>query len=158
MFSRTLLRTSKNYFFSINPLSELKHTITINIENLNQNIDLFLRDFDLIIRVLIDQVVHLLRVNGSVRVQLLYQVFHVGTNVVVKTYIRVSLDFCLLELFSELFHSVDVFAFFRGFYVFDDASSEVCTVNFALLLLEYHELKAEQLLDDLSAELHHLLA
>jgi hypothetical protein len=76
----------------------------------------------------------------------------------VKTYIRVSLDFCLLELFSELFHSVDVFAFFRGFYVFDDASSEVCTVNFALLLLEYHELKAEQLLDDLSTELHHLLA
>lgn len=112
MFSSTLLRTSKNYFFSINPLSELKHTITINIENLNQNIDLFLGDFDLIIRVLINQVVHLLRVNGSVRVQLLYQVFHVGTNVVVKTYICISLDFCLLELFSELFHSVYVFAFF----------------------------------------------
>ena len=75
-----------------------------------------------------------------------------------KTYICISLNFCLLKLLSELFHSVYVFAFFWGFYVFDDASSEVCPVNFALLLLEHHELKSEQLLDDLSTELHHLLA
>lgn len=75
-----------------------------------------------------------------------------------KPHVRVPFNFCLFELLSELLHSVYVFALLWRFHVFYYASCEVCTVNLAVLLLEHQEFKSEQLLDNLSTELYHLLA
>lgn len=142
----------------MNPLSKNMSNITINIKDFNQDINLFFRDFNLVVRVLIDQIVHFLRVDSPMVVQLFHQVLHVCSNVVMETYVRIPLYFCLLKLFPKLLDPVYVLALLWWLYVFYDAPGKVSPVNLPLLLFEHHELKPKQLLDDLSAELYHLFA
>ncbi len=158
MFSRTLLKTSKNYFFSMNPLSNFKHKPTINIENFDQDIDLVFWNFDFITRILVNQIVDFMGVDGSMVVQFLYQILHVRSDVVMKANICILLNFCILKLLSELLHSAYVFALFWWFNIFYDASCEICAIDLAVLLLKHKELKLKKVFNDLSPELYHLLA
>lgn len=114
-------------------------------------------NLDLVVRVLVDQIVDLLGVDSTMVVQFLNEVLHVSSNVVVEADICVSLDFGALELFSELFYSVDVFFLLRWLDILDDASSKIRSVYFAFFLFKHLELKTEQLFDYLPSEFNHLL-
>ena len=91
------------------------------------------------------------------RIEFLDQIFHIGTNVIMKANISIFFNLACFKLLAILFHAIYVFAFLWRLHIFDYASGKISSVYLSLLLFEHLEFKSKQLLDYLSPEFDHLL-
>lgn len=98
-----------------------------------------------------------MRVNSSMRIKLSNKLINVCSDVIMEPNIWLFLDFYFLKILTELSHSCLIFALLWSLNIFDDTSSEICTINFSFLVFKHQKLKSKKFFYDISSELNHII-